>query len=137
MHNDAWRTPPPLRPFFGKTILLIGDSNERALVDALCDHTGNFSRVVKSNDPFTLSEAWHADAHVCYIRAAQLEIISFMSFGVLVDDDLFWQNKSSVEPPMPFNLRADLAQKFMRKLGRKPDLIVASASGLHSLFTFL
>ncbi|GAA5926607.1 uncharacterized protein JCM15063_000322 [Sporobolomyces koalae] len=110
-----------------QTVLLFGDSNERAIVDELCLKFGTWASVVSSKNPPTKSEKWHADAHVCEL--ANLRLISFMSYGVMIEkDSQLWERKVELEGPWAVEERIGLAKAFVETMGWRVDLIVFNSN---------
>ncbi|GAA5865573.1 hypothetical protein JCM1840_001446 [Sporobolomyces johnsonii] len=125
----ATRSVSPPTYLAGKTILLIGDSNERGLVDELCTRLGRYSSVMSSTNPPTLSGRWHADAHTCEIPALDLRLASFMAFGVLIEEgNNLWSHKVELDGPWSIEERIKLAQAFMKKWGHPADVVVFNSN---------
>ncbi|GAA5920999.1 hypothetical protein JCM1841_003250 [Sporobolomyces salmonicolor] len=126
-YANPFSSPPAY--LAGKTILLIGDSNERGLVDDLCTRLGSYPSVMSSTNPPALSDRWHADAHTCEIPALDLRLASFMAFGVLIEEgnDL-WSHKVELDGPWSIEERIELAKRFMSKWGHPAHLVVFNSN---------
>lgn len=124
------RLPRPLQPLRNTTILLFGDSNERALVDSFCINIVGKEAVVRRFQDASASGAkWHADPHVCEVdlgvdavgERSWLRIVGVMMFGVLVqteeEGELLWgTKKAELEGPWTFPERVKLARHFLERL---------------------
>lgn len=130
------------------TLVLLGDSNERALVDSLCEYLGLESRVLSLTEVDEArggrpkgSGRWHADPHVCEVERVGLRVVAFMSFGVLVDGgggggegvsgEELWGRKKAPDLVGPWSIeeRIDLARSFLSTLDAPdsaPGLIILS-----------
>ncbi|GAA5995154.1 hypothetical protein JCM5350_002789 [Sporobolomyces pararoseus] len=124
-----------------ETILFLGDSNERGIVDELCLKIGGiWPRVVSTKRPPEKSEMWHSDSHVCEIeyqgdkgkrRRRILRLVSFMSYGVLIEKDCeLWEKKLELDKgPWSIEERIELAKRFLDEMGwNKIDLIVFNSN---------
>ncbi|GAA5971813.1 hypothetical protein JCM3765_003506 [Sporobolomyces pararoseus] len=121
------------------TILFFGDSNERSIVDELCLKFGVWPKIYSTKQPPNRSEMWHSDSHVCEIEHEEgggekkklLRLISFMSYGVLIEkNSKLWEKKLELdEGPWSVEERIELAKNFVEKMGwKKIDLIVFNSN---------
>lgn len=116
-----------------RTILVIGDSNDRHLADDLCSHLGLWAPVRKMASPKEGSNRWHSDPHICEVSTGKegvhLTLVFQMSTGVLVPDDRLYRKKAELDGPFDVAARIRLAAELLDKLELpRPDLIVFASN---------
>lgn len=126
---------------YNRTILLIGDSIDRANTQYTCHLlSGNYT-ITKPGDPHwpqedipsTLEKGWKPNAYsersyptICHIESIDLMIMNVFHFGLDQEDYFTW--KDQYGPPYTVEERIQqIALPLIEKVGRKIDILEFSS----------
>ncbi|GBG72899.1 hypothetical protein CBR_g12619 [Chara braunii] len=128
-------TTPELLPWLvGRTIVLVGDSQDRNAVHDVCLFIGATESMHSWNGSAGSCVAPMGCPRVCRVAAYNLTIMSFFVYGLTQNESIPWTetHKESWEPVLIENRLRQLLAPFLCALRLWPDLIVLN-SGLWDL----